>query len=121
MPTEMLHRVQRRGSSRRRNSKKEEASINACRTGPFPITLDKASEDKPQASDLPFDLEDGDPVWATGLLPEAQYIKASSTLSQRLVESFSRHTESNPVLPTSGRGLKDPLPDYIKMFGQSLL
>jgi hypothetical protein len=66
----------------RHNLKKEEASINACRTGPFPEITDKASEpeDDP-VTDLPFDLEEGDRVWATGLLLEAQHVQATSTIS----------------------------------------
>jgi hypothetical protein len=100
------------------NSKKEEVSINACQTGPFSELSEETSNEEPPISDLPFDLEDGDHVWATGLLPEAQYIQATSTISQRLAKSFSRQTESNPVLPTGGAGSRDPLPDYVKMFGQ---
>jgi hypothetical protein len=48
----------------RRNLKKEEASINACRTGPFPEMTDETSkpEDEPPMTDLPFDLEEGDCV-----------------------------------------------------------
>jgi predicted aspartyl protease len=102
----------------RRNSKKEEISISACRTGPFPEPSEETSDEELPVSDLRFDLEDGDRVWATGLLPEAQYIQATSTISQRLAESFSKHTESNPTLPTGGAGSKDPLPDYVKLFGQ---
>jgi hypothetical protein len=73
------------------NLKKEEASINACQTGPFSETADETSEpeDEPPTTDLPFDLEEGDHVWATGLLPEVQYVQATSTISQRLAESFS--------------------------------
>jgi hypothetical protein len=65
--------------------KKEETSINACRTGPFPEMADEASkpEDEPPATDLPFDLEEGDRVWATGLLPEVQYVQATSTISHK--------------------------------------
>ena len=104
----------------RRNLKKEEASINACRAGPFPEMADEASEpeDEPPAADLPFDLEEGDRVWATGLLPEVQYVQATSTISQRLAESFSKHTESKPTLPTGGIGSSGSIPDYVKMFGQ---
>jgi len=104
----------------RRNLKKEEASINACQTGPFPEMVDDASEpeNKPPVADLPFDLEEGDRVWATGLLPEVQYVQATSTISQRLAESFSKQTESNPTLPTGGMGSSGPIPDYVKMFGQ---
>jgi predicted aspartyl protease len=72
----------------RRNSKKEEVSINACRTGPFPEPSEESSDEELPASDLPFDLEDGDHVWATGLLPEAQYIQATSTISQQNLEYF---------------------------------
>jgi hypothetical protein len=51
-------------------------------------------------------------------MPEAQYIQASSTISQRLAEGFARNTEAHPTLPTGGSGLKDPIPDYVKIFGQ---
>jgi len=47
----------------RKTLKKEEASVNACRTGPFPTTVeDEASDDEPPTSDLPFDIEEGDRV-----------------------------------------------------------
>jgi len=105
----------------RQNSKKEEASINACQTSPFSTLLDEAAEEEPPTSDLPFDLEEGDRVWATGLLPEAQRISATSTISQWLAESFSKHMEANPVLPTGRSGSKDPIPDYVKMFRQVFL
>ena len=107
----------------RRNVKKEETSINACRTGPFPEMTDEASEpeDEQPVADLPFDLEEGDRVWATGLLPEVQYIQATSTISQWLAESFSKHTELKPTLPTGGMGSHGSIPDYVKMFGQVFL
>jgi hypothetical protein len=69
-------------------------------------------------ADLPFDLEEGDRVWATGLLPEVQYIQATSTISQWLAESFSKHTEPKPTLLTGGMGSHGSIPDYVKMFGQ---
>jgi hypothetical protein len=45
----------------------------------FPATVEDLDEeeevdDKPTVSDVPFDIDDGDQVWATGLIPEAQYI-----------------------------------------------
>jgi hypothetical protein len=103
--------------------KREAASINACHSGSFPATVEDADkeeevDDEPTASDIPFDIEDGDRVWATGLIPEAQYIQASSTISQRLAESFARNTEAHPTLPTGGSGSKNPIPDYVKIFGQ---
>jgi predicted aspartyl protease len=106
----------------RRILKRETASINACRSGSFPATVEDVDEeeasDEPTASDIPFDIEDGDRVWATGLIPEAQYIQASSTISQRLAEGFARNTEAHPTLPTGGSGSGEPIPDYVKIFGQ---
>ena len=69
----------------RKLAKKEAADISACRTGPFPTSqpAEETSEDEPQTSDIPFDLEEGDRVWATGLLPKAEYVQATSTISQR--------------------------------------
>jgi hypothetical protein len=79
------------------------------------VTADKTSEpeDELPATDLLFDLEEGDHVWATDLLP--------STISQRLAKSFSKHTESKPTLPTGGMGSSGSIPDYVKMFGQVFL
>jgi len=103
----------------RKTLKKEEVSINACRTGPFPATVeDEVPEDEPLPSDLPFDIEEGDRVWATGLIPEAQYIQATSTISQRLAESFAKNTEPNPTLPVGGKGSSGSVPDYVKTFEQ---
>jgi predicted aspartyl protease len=107
----------------RRTMKREVASINACRSGSFPATLEDAEEeetssDEPTASDMPFDIEEGDRVWATGLIPEAQYVQATSTISQRLAEGFARNSEANSTLPTGGSGSKNPIPDYVKIFGQ---
>jgi hypothetical protein len=75
------------------------------------------SEDEP-TSDIPFDLEEGDHVWATGLLPKAKYVQATLTISQRLAETFAKNTKPHPTLPTGGSGSKNPVPDYVKMFGQ---
>jgi hypothetical protein len=107
----------------RRTLKREAASISACRSSSFPATVEEAEEEdasdnEPTASDIPFDIEEGDRVWATGLIPEAQYVQATSTISQRLAESFTRNLEANPTLPTGGSGSKNPIPDYVKIFGQ---
>jgi predicted aspartyl protease len=104
----------------RKLANKETANVNACRSGPFPTAMEdtsETSEDEP-VSDIPFDLEEGDRVWATGLLPKAEYIQATSTISQRLAETFAKNTEPHPTLLTGGRGSKDLVPDYVKMFGQ---
>jgi hypothetical protein len=57
-------------------------------------------------------------VWATGLIPEAQYIQATSTISQQLAESFAKNMEPDPTLPTGGRGSGGLVPDYVKIFRQ---
>jgi predicted aspartyl protease len=50
----------------RRTLKREAASINACRSGPFPVTVKDVEEDlldsEPVTSDIPFDIEEGDRV-----------------------------------------------------------
>ena len=108
----------------RKTAKKEATDVNACRTGPFPAIIKDADEDEPSSgsepptSDLPFDLKEGDRVWATGLIPEDQYVQATSTISQRLAESFAKNAEPNPTLPTGGRGSGDSVPDYVKIFEQ---
>jgi hypothetical protein len=104
----------------RKLAKKETANVNACRSGPFPTATEDTSKtsEGELVSDIPFDLEEGDRVWATGLLPKAEYVQATSTISQQLAETFAKNTELHPTLPTGGRGSKDLVPDYVKMFGQ---
>jgi len=103
----------------RKAAKKEAAIINACQTGlSISQPVEETSEDEPQASDIPFDLEEGDHVWATELLPKVEYIQVTSTISQRLAETFARITDPHPTLPTGGSRSKDPVPDYVKMFSQ---
>jgi len=91
-------------------------SINACRTGPFPATVEDAEDedipsedenDLPEdtTSDIPFDLENGDRVWAVGLLPEAEYVRAISSHSQPLAEGFSQNSESSDT-PDQWNGIK---------------
>jgi len=65
-----------------RDTKREDVRrINACRTGPIPAFVEDVDEDEPNfrpnvdADDFPDEqLEDGDRIWATGLLPEPKYI-----------------------------------------------
>ena len=81
---------------------------------------DKAKA-KPMVSNVPFNIEEGDRMWVTGLILEAQYIQASSIINQWLAEGFTKNTEANPTLLTGRSGSKDPIPDYIKIFGQVFL
>ena len=123
MLTQVLQWLPKRGQRERKDARKEAASIEACWLGSFPASTGEAeaeeiSDNEPPTSDLPFDLEEGDRVWATGLLPEAHYIQAFATISQRLAEGFTKNAEADPTLPTGGRGAGSSVPDYVKIFGQ---
>ena len=105
----------------RKVAKKEAANISACRTGPFSTSqpAEETPEDELQVSYIPFDLEEGDRVWATGLLSKAEYVQATSTIrTQQLAETFVKNTKPHPTLLTGRSGLKDPVPDHVKMFNQ---
>ena len=73
-------------------------NIDTCRSGPLPAFVEDADDEDEETAAEPTDpsdepLEEGDRVWATGLLPEPEYIHASSTISQRLAEAFKRNSE----------------------------
>ena len=38
-------------------------------------------------------LEEGDRIWATGLFPQAEFIQAMTTISQRLAEGFRQNSQ----------------------------
>jgi len=65
-----------------------------------PAFIEDADKDEPafgsndRADELPDEqLEDGHRIWATGLLPDLEYICMSSTISQCLVEAFKWNSE----------------------------
>ena len=105
----------------RRVKRKDTQQINACRTGPFPAFVEDAEDedDLPSAeSKLPPDaslddfpdepLEEGNRIWATGLLPKAKHIQATTTVSQRLAEGFKRNSEPTDPL--------EHIPPYLRDF-----
>jgi len=70
-----------------RNAKEEDAArINTCQMGPFPAFVEDADEEEDELKEEPEHLSDvepddsnelldeGDRIWATGLLPRAGYI-----------------------------------------------
>src|SRR6266700_6808838 len=75
--------------------------------GPFPAFVEDANEEEddskcpsnterpsnvePDDSDEP--LEEGDRIWAMGLFPQAENIRASATVSQRLAEGFRQNSQ----------------------------
>src|SRR6266446_9395991 len=72
----------------RKTQQEEIQNVEACRSGPLPAFVEDADDEDEEtaAADEPTDpsdepLQEGDRVWATGLLPEPEYIRASSTIS----------------------------------------
>jgi len=83
-----------------RNTKREDTErINTCWTGPFTAFVDEEDEAKltPEQSpdpeaDFPDEPpEEGDRIWATGLFPQAENIRATATISQWLAEGFRQN------------------------------
>ena len=90
--------------------------IQACREGSLPRPtveeVDGEDDDVPALVDDEEDdeLEDGDRVFMTVLQPEAEFIRASSNISQRLTEAFDRNNASKP------QSFRDAVPDYLHEF-----
>ena len=102
----------------RQTRKKETRNINACRAGPPPAFVEDADDEEEGAADGPAEpsdepLELGDRIWATGLLPEPEYIQASSTISQRLAEAFKRNSA-----PDYEKHIPPHLRDFHKVFSK---
>ncbi len=90
-----------------------------CCAGPFPAfvkdTEDELKDDEfevplKEKVKTPLDeddepLEEGDCIWATGLFPEAEQIRATALISQRLAEGFRQ----NSTLTT----FKDRVPPHL--------
>jgi len=87
------------------NAKREDTErINICQTDPFPAFVEDADEEDEaeptpeQSPDLEADfpdepLEEGDRIWATGLFAQAEHIRATAMVSQRLVEGFRQNSQ----------------------------
>jgi hypothetical protein len=80
-------------------AKKEDAEwINTCHGSLLPAFVedvdDEDDELQPNPESTPEEqLEEGDQIWATGLLPEPEHIWASSMISQRLAEAFKQNSQ----------------------------
>src|SRR6266581_4331300 len=75
--------------------------------GPFPAFVEDADEEEddskcPSDTERPSDvepddsdepLEEGNHIWATGLFPQAEHIRAFATVSQRLAEGFQQNSQ----------------------------
>ena len=80
-----------------RRAKKEEARvINACRASPMLAFMEDADDEEkdhaPANEPEEEDLE-GDHIWATGLIPEPEYICVTASVSQWLAEAFKWNSE----------------------------
>ena len=94
-----------------RNARREDAErINTCQTGPFPAFVEDADEGDeaeptpeqfpdPEADFPDEPLEEGDRIWATGLFPQAEHIRATATVSQRLAEGFRQNSQPSEHIP----------------------
>ena len=111
---------------KRKAEKKFAQQVNTCCMGPFPVFVEDADneDDEPYVnpeppSDAELDgssdcdspvkpLEEGNCIWAMGLLPQAEQIRATAMVSQGLAEGFRtlsqlitnayRHTSVSSIL-----------------------
>ena len=89
------------------NARREDTKqINTCRTGPFPAFVEDADEeDKAEQlpnpeTDFPDEqLEKGNRIWAAGLFPQAEHIRATTTVSQQLAEGFRQNSQPSEYIP----------------------
>lgn len=126
----LMSRCPARCSTCRTSAKQERAALKAevrraaeARTGPFPKlpveevddddNVDDESEDEfgdqgPDDDHDPSDsLEDGDRVFVTSLAPEADFVQATTTVSQRLAEAHAK---------ASAKSTLDGLPEHFYDF-----
>jgi RNase H-like domain found in reverse transcriptase/Reverse transcriptase (RNA-dependent DNA polymerase)/Integrase zinc binding domain/Chromo (CHRromatin Organisation MOdifier) domain/Retroviral aspartyl protease len=104
----------------------ESANIRSCRAGPLPdvdigmegipelcVDHDDEEDDEPyEEDDL---LEEGDRLFTTNIPSEAEFIRASSNISQRLAEAFHKHTQPK----TFHESVPTFLHDYEDIFAKS--
>src|ERR1700678_973205 len=97
------------GRQERGARKAEIWRMHACTAGFAPeIDHDSHSSDEDTSEETPEPIEDGDCIFATGLLPSpsSMDIRASSTISQRLAEAFKSNSEAT----------SPPIPEYLREF-----
>jgi len=102
--------------------------VNACRAGPFPAFVEDTEDedDEPHAmpENAPFNgpvdpdfpdepLEEGDRIWATGLFPQAEHIRTTATVSQRIAEGFRQNSQ-----PADDERIPQHLRDFSSVFSK---
>jgi len=86
--------------------KAEIRQTEAVSDGPVPELHTDSEEEEPEEAEEP--IEPGDHIFAIGLVPAPAEIRATSSVSQRLVKAFKQNSKSAP----SGRSV----PEYLKEF-----
>lgn len=99
---------QTKAREERKILKKEATSINACCSGPFPATVEVSEEedlasDKPTASDIPCDIEEGDQVWALDSYLRHSNIHHQSEVGRRLCQRCGSQPYSSDWWKRIGR------------------
>jgi hypothetical protein len=87
----------------RRTRKLEARRISTCSEGEAPALLPDDQDD----DELLPELEEGDRVFVTMTEPSTEEIRATSTISQRLAESFKLKNESNPTPEQNSQGTEE--------------
>ena len=90
-------------------SKEQARIINACRAGPLPAFVEDADneDEEDKVLDLKgfmeYKYEEGDCVWAASIPLEAEYIRATASVSQQLAKAFQKNLTpwdyANHILP----------------------
>ena len=102
----------------KRTRRIEVRSLDLCTIGPKPLcTMEEEQDDEEEEQENSEEsedrVEDGDRIWATGLLPPPVPLRASGTTSQRLAEAFHRN---NPP-PKEGPGFREIVPAHLHEYG----
>jgi hypothetical protein len=86
----------------RREERVAAAQTLACRAGAFPVLVEEVEdeeeppgllEDEEEDDGDYTEIEDGDGIFVATVYPDGACIRATSTVSQRLAEAFSRNTQ----------------------------
>jgi hypothetical protein len=102
----------------RRSQRLVDAHVRACRSGGFPTLVEEVEEeDEPSHDDFvnvddEDEIEDGDRIFATCIHPEnaSHFVRATSTVSQRLAEEFTKDAKPktfHDLVPSSLHDFED--------------
>ena len=119
------------GRQERRRMKKVLEKVADCREGPLPevniraVTMEEVPDEDAEVDDMPelaedpdeeddeddeVKFEDGDRLFATTIPPEAEFIRATSNVSQRLAEAHAKYDVKET------RNFRDMVPEHLHEF-----